>query len=267
MQNAWQRRRNPDDVPTPLAVAVSDFCRRTGVSASPAEVRDALSLLSEDEDFRVRTVTDAEPEARPLGPWAVIDILRGTTQSLAATRHQSGYYDLARELVLLRESPAPADASGVEAAQVRKRSEQQTRSDEQHDRQRDLRDDEDPPRPVACGSRDASCARDEETRARLTGRLDRRTDSEDQAAADCKGERDQRFTRPDADRLPHVERISGERFEATGGECGDAYACHPAGYTENSGLDQQLAHDRGPSAAERKGAKKARAKRKDADGS
>ncbi len=111
MQNAWQRRRKPDDVPTPLAVAVSDFCRRTGVSASPAEVRDALSLLSEDEDFRVRMVTDSEPEARPLGPWAVIDVLRGTAQSLAATRHQSGYYELARVLVEAREAPAGGEVS------------------------------------------------------------------------------------------------------------------------------------------------------------
>lgn len=112
MANAWQRRRNPDDVPTPIAVAVSDFCRRAGVGASPAEVRDALSLISEEEDFRVRALTDSEPEARPLGPHAVIDVLRGTAQDVAATRQNSGYYALARELVTERErtTPTPLEA-------------------------------------------------------------------------------------------------------------------------------------------------------------
>jgi hypothetical protein len=39
----WHRKRHPDDVPTPVAVAVSDFCRRARVPAPPALVRDALA--------------------------------------------------------------------------------------------------------------------------------------------------------------------------------------------------------------------------------
>lgn len=106
----WQRRRRPDEVPTPVAVAVSDFCRRARAPAPAAEVRDALSLLSGDEDFRVTSVTDAEPPARPLGPYAVVDLLRGTSPELCAERQKVGYYELARALADAREQPAPAPA-------------------------------------------------------------------------------------------------------------------------------------------------------------
>ena len=107
-QDQWQRRRRPDEVPTPVAVAVSDFCRRARAPAPAAEVRDALSLLSEDEDFRVPSVTDAEPAARPLGPYAVVDLLRGTAPELCAERQKVGYYALARALADAREQPAAA---------------------------------------------------------------------------------------------------------------------------------------------------------------
>lgn len=114
MASSWQRRRNPDEVPTPVAVAVSDFCRRAGAQASAGEVREALALLSADEDFRVRALTDDEPKARPLGPFAVIDVLRGATEALAATRQTSGYYDVARELAQVRaeKTPVPTMAPG-----------------------------------------------------------------------------------------------------------------------------------------------------------
>ncbi len=107
MNSQWQRRRQPDDVPTPVAVAVSDFCRRAKAVASPTEVREALALLSDDEDFRVRTLTDTEPEASPLGPFAVVDMLRGTASSLAAQRQACGYYELVQELARVREEKTP----------------------------------------------------------------------------------------------------------------------------------------------------------------
>ena len=115
MTSPWQRRRQPDDVPTPVAVAVSDFCRRAKSPAPAPEVREALALLAEDDDFRVRTLTDAEPETAPLGPFAVVDILRGTAPSLAAQRQACGFYDVARELAHVREekTPPPAPASDV----------------------------------------------------------------------------------------------------------------------------------------------------------
>jgi len=110
MNSQWQRRRQPDDVPTPVAVAVSDFCRRAKAASSPTEVREALALLSEEDDFRVRTLTDTEPEASPLGPFGVVDILRGTPPSVAAQRQACGYYEVVQELARVREEKTPAPA-------------------------------------------------------------------------------------------------------------------------------------------------------------
>jgi hypothetical protein len=108
---SWERKRQPDDVPTPVAVAVSDFCRRAGAPASPRSVREALSVLPDSDDFRVRAVTDVEPPVRPLGPFAVVDLARGTPADIAALRERSGYYALVEELLALqdaRSAPAPS---------------------------------------------------------------------------------------------------------------------------------------------------------------
>ncbi|MBE4752434.1 hypothetical protein G4177_30135 [Corallococcus sp. ZKHCc1 1396] len=110
MISPWQRRRQPDDVPTPVAVAVSDFCRRAKAPAPAQEVREALALLSEEEDFRVRSLTDGEPETSPLGPFALVDILRGVPPSLAAQRQTCGYYAVAQELAQVREEKTPPPA-------------------------------------------------------------------------------------------------------------------------------------------------------------
>lgn len=118
MTSPWQRRRQPDDVPTPVAVAVSDFCRRAKAAPTPAEVREALALLSESDDFRIRTLTDAEPEATPLGPFAVVDILAGTAAPLAARRQDVGYYDVVRELARVREEKAPVPAPAPSVPEV-----------------------------------------------------------------------------------------------------------------------------------------------------
>ena len=94
---AWQRKRLPEDVPTPVAVAVSDFCRRARAPASPGLVRDALAMLEDADDLRVRELTDAEPTAR-LGPFALVDVVRGTRATVAAEREHSGYYDEIRKV-------------------------------------------------------------------------------------------------------------------------------------------------------------------------
>ncbi|WP_309242958.1 hypothetical protein [Hyalangium versicolor] len=100
-------------MPTPVAVAVSDFCRRAKAMASPTEVREALALITEDEDFRVRTLTDTEPEVSPLGPFAVVDILRGTAPALASQRQACGYYEIVQELARVREEKTPVVAAPV----------------------------------------------------------------------------------------------------------------------------------------------------------
>lgn len=94
--SGWKRKRHPDDVPTPIAVAVADFCRRAKAPASPAIVREALALLTDEQDARVRSITDAEPKAIPLGPFAIVDLVKGTPVSTAAERQSSGYYEMAR---------------------------------------------------------------------------------------------------------------------------------------------------------------------------
>ena len=99
MNLPWTRKRNADQVPTPVAVAVADFCRRADAPAPPAEVRDALCALGPEDDFRVRALADGEPPARPLGPYAVVDLVAGTPPALAAQREETGYYLLARELL------------------------------------------------------------------------------------------------------------------------------------------------------------------------
>lgn len=114
MSDNWQRRRSPDDVPTPIAVALSDFCRRAQGVAPATVVREALALLDEGDDFRVRSLTEGEPEATPLGPFAVVDIIRGTDAQLAASREKVGYYELVREVAELRHNP-PAPPPPVEA--------------------------------------------------------------------------------------------------------------------------------------------------------
>lgn len=103
----WYRRRHPDDVPTPVAVALSDFCRRARAPASAARVREALSLLTEADDFRVRAMTDGEPEASPLGPFAVVDVVFGANPSLAAARETTGYYEVVQALADERAKKIP----------------------------------------------------------------------------------------------------------------------------------------------------------------
>ncbi|MGV3621487.1 MAG: hypothetical protein ACO1OB_11755 [Archangium sp.] len=88
----WQRKRHPEDVPTPVAVALSDFCRRAKSPASPGLVRDALALLSDSDDARVREFADSEPTEK-LGPFGVVDVLRGTTVKVAAERQAAGFYE------------------------------------------------------------------------------------------------------------------------------------------------------------------------------
>lgn len=121
MHNPWARKRAADEVPTPVAVAVADFCRRAGAPATPADVRDALSVLAPEEDFRVRLLTDGEPPARPLGPYAVVDVLGGTPPSVAAQREGCGYYQLVRDILATQEAPhetapTPGPPSGTAPA-------------------------------------------------------------------------------------------------------------------------------------------------------
>ncbi|MCU0698873.1 MAG: hypothetical protein MUC96_20410 [Myxococcaceae bacterium] len=119
--SGWKRQRHPDDVPTPVAVAVADFCRRARAPASPALVREALSVLSAADDGAVRRITDAEPAATPLGPFALVDLVKGASPKQAAERQTSGYYEMAR-VSLEDEAPAEAEPPPARPAPAPKAS-------------------------------------------------------------------------------------------------------------------------------------------------
>jgi hypothetical protein len=95
----WRRKRAPEDVPTPVAVAISDFCRRARSVASPRAVRDALSCLDETRDPELKALAETEPRASPLGPFAVVEVLGGVDQSEAAQHELSGRYVEVRRLL------------------------------------------------------------------------------------------------------------------------------------------------------------------------
>lgn len=108
----WHRKRHPEDVPTPIAVAVSDFCRRAKAPASPGLVRDALALLDEADDFRVKELTDGEP-GNKLGPFAVVDVISGTEEAVAVQRELTGYYDMVRKMAEENAKKAPPPSVAV----------------------------------------------------------------------------------------------------------------------------------------------------------
>lgn len=103
----WQRQRLPEDVPTPVAIAVSDFCRRAKSSAPPRLVREALATIDADDDARAMTFAEGEPPAAPLGPFALVDLVRGAPLDEVVERQASGFYDDLR--ARLRQAPTPAD--------------------------------------------------------------------------------------------------------------------------------------------------------------
>jgi len=92
---SWERKRQPDDV--------------------PRAVRDALSTVAESDDFRIRAVTDAEPTVQPLGPFAVVDLARGTSADTAALRERSGYYALVEELLAVQDARTTGAVASIGA--------------------------------------------------------------------------------------------------------------------------------------------------------
>jgi hypothetical protein len=105
------RKRHPLDVPTPIAVALADFCRRAGAVTDPRSVRDALSLVDASLDARVLELAGDAPAMKPLGPFAVIDMLDGMTPQDAARRQREGRYELVAIGDLADAPPPPPSPS------------------------------------------------------------------------------------------------------------------------------------------------------------
>src|SRR5437762_84055 len=72
-QDQWHRRRRPDEVPTPVAVAVSDFCRRARAPdprppgpAAPERRRGAKAKADADAATVAERIAPRRREKRPL---------------------------------------------------------------------------------------------------------------------------------------------------------------------------------------------------------
>jgi len=93
------------------------WCAEAGRQVRPEEVRAALVPLGWDELLRVRALLADPPPARPLGPLALVDLVRGTPADLAAEREREGRY-----------RPEPADAPDDVPAPARARAGAPTRA-------------------------------------------------------------------------------------------------------------------------------------------
>ncbi|HSN91091.1 MAG TPA: Fis family transcriptional regulator, partial [Anaeromyxobacteraceae bacterium] len=82
------------------------WCAEAGRHVDAADVQAALGGLSWDELLAVKAVLADPPPARPLGPFALVDVARGTPPDLAADRERAGRY---------RPEPAPPAAAAPDA--------------------------------------------------------------------------------------------------------------------------------------------------------
>ncbi|HWV37039.1 MAG TPA: hypothetical protein VN033_01020 [Vulgatibacter sp.] len=84
--------RDPHSVPTPVAIALADFCRRADRPPSSAHVRLALACLPAEDDVEFAAFCAGEPPARPLSPFAAVDVFRGRPAAEAARLEEEGHY-------------------------------------------------------------------------------------------------------------------------------------------------------------------------------
>ncbi|HEY6003651.1 MAG TPA: hypothetical protein VIV57_12310, partial [Anaeromyxobacter sp.] len=90
------------DVDAELAERVARWCAEAGRQAGLALIRRALAPLGWDDLMALRALLADPPPARPIGPFALADIARGTPPDLAAERERSGRYPTGEE-------PAPEE--------------------------------------------------------------------------------------------------------------------------------------------------------------
>lgn len=116
-------------------------CEKTGRPTTDAEVRRALDALPASERDAVRLLARGALAARPLGPDALVDIVRGVEAQVAAARELSGFYSLRAERDALaklgsvaldadEQAFAPPDALGEAGEPLRKPVEPKARSTE-----------------------------------------------------------------------------------------------------------------------------------------
>jgi hypothetical protein len=88
-------------------------CEKSGRPVEELEIQQALEGLDASELRQLQRVSREPLAARPLGPQALLDIVRGVQPRVAAAREISGYYDLKAErdaLATLARRGAPVQA-------------------------------------------------------------------------------------------------------------------------------------------------------------
>jgi len=98
------------DVDAELAERVARWCAEAGRRSAAAEIRRALAPLGWDDLLSVRALLADPPPARPLGPFALVDIARGVAPELAAEREREGRYRIEEEPAQAATDTAPSPA-------------------------------------------------------------------------------------------------------------------------------------------------------------
>ncbi|HEY0839785.1 MAG TPA: hypothetical protein VGD74_06330, partial [Vulgatibacter sp.] len=109
--------RDPLSVPTPIAIALADFCRRADRGATSEEVRLALACVPAAEDAKIAAFCAGDPPAVPLSPLAAIDVYLGRPAGEAARLELDGHYREA--LAALTSLPIPSAAQAEETFESR----------------------------------------------------------------------------------------------------------------------------------------------------
>lgn len=108
----------PTDMPLPRDVLndVRGACETTGRPTTDAEVERALASLSVPEVEAVHRLARTPLRTGPVGPEALVDMVRGTEPAVASARELGGYYAMKAErdalarLARARVAPEPAPA-------------------------------------------------------------------------------------------------------------------------------------------------------------
>ncbi|MFT3915956.1 MAG: Fis family transcriptional regulator [Anaeromyxobacteraceae bacterium] len=98
------------DLDPELVERVARWCAEAGRHAGAAEIRAALGGLSWDALLHARALLADPPPARPLGPFALADLARGTPADVAAEREREGRY-LSEETEAARDAGRAAGAA------------------------------------------------------------------------------------------------------------------------------------------------------------
>src|SRR6266542_3919619 len=80
------------DLDPELLERVAQWCAEAGRQVAIAGIRRALAPLSWDELLALRALLADPPPTRPLGPYALADLARGSPADVAAERERGGRY-------------------------------------------------------------------------------------------------------------------------------------------------------------------------------